>query len=100
MPADSKRGQLATCALVHGGDRRSGSAPLPQRGYRADRPLEAMADDPVAEDRDTGSRRVKECELFIELCDLFARVDGIPQDVIEAARSAGPAPAHPAVHGT
>ena len=51
-----------------------------------------MAGDPVGWGHDTRPPRSEGHELFAELFELIARVDGIPDAVLEAARAAGPAP--------
>jgi hypothetical protein len=49
-----------------------------------------MADNPVAWGQATAWPRGTDGELLAELYDLISRVDGIPDGVLEAARSAGP----------
>ena len=48
-----------------------------------------MAGDPVGWGHDTLPPRSEDHELFAELSELIARVDGIPDAVLEAARAAG-----------
>jgi hypothetical protein len=43
-----------------------------------------MADNPVAGGHHQGWRRPLDCRLLAELCDAIARVDGIPEGLLEA----------------